>query len=53
MYLHAPNINFFAILLVAQQLGSSIGWRPTLCVAVDWAVLTLNKLLIAETKVWA
>lgn len=53
MDLHAPNVDLFAVLLVAQQLRSSIGWGPTLCVAVDWTMLTLNELLIAETKVWA
>jgi hypothetical protein len=49
--LHAPNIDLLAILFVAQQLRGSIGWGPTLCVAVDWTMLTLNKFLIAKAKV--
>ena len=53
MDLHAPNVDLLAILLVSQQLRGSIGWRTTLCVAVNWAMLTLNKFLIAKTKVCA
>ena len=50
---HAPYVHFWSIFLVSQQLGSSVGWRPTLCAAVDHlALFPLNKLLITETKVW-
>ena len=51
MDLHAPNVDLFAILLVAQQLRSSIGWGPTLCVAVQLSLLTFNIFLIAKTKI--
>ena len=52
MDLHAPNVDLLAILFVSKQLRCSIGWRSTLCVAVDWTIFTLNKLLITETKVY-
>ena len=48
---HAPDVHLGAIGFVPEELRSSVGRGAALRVAMRQAVVSLHKLLVAETKV--